>query len=251
MAVAGIIILVVLQYVVNGCPTITTINGTCCDLPGFTFTEKLQVKTGIYSITNFCGNCGHVAKGYCDTTTAGGGWLVIQRRDKKYSASFHKGWVEYVKGFGDLNKEFWYGLEAMHCLTNRENFELRIDFIFANKTKSYMHYNHFRVGPAADNYRLNISGFTGITPTDPFYAFPINGREFTTYDRDNDLWSGNCALDGHGKETGGWWFSRCTYINPNYRYDHKRSWGFIRLGNKWYDPVFFEMKVRPSKCSYN
>ena len=45
-----------------------------------------------------------------------------------------------------------------------------IDFTFDNGTKSFMHYNHFSVGPATDNYRLSISGFTGITPTDPFTA---------------------------------------------------------------------------------
>ena len=49
-----------------------------------------------------------------------------------------------------------------------------------------MHYNHFRVGPATDNYQLSISGFTGITPTDPFTTHPLNGQQFSTYDRDND-----------------------------------------------------------------
>ena len=62
----------------------------------------------------------------------------------------------------------------MHCLTNTGNWELRIDFAFDNGTKSFMHYNHFSVGPATDNYRLNISGFTGITPTDRFTTFNIN-----------------------------------------------------------------------------
>ena len=51
----------------------------------------------------------------------------------------------------------------MHCLTSNGNWELRIDFTFDNGTKSFMHYSHFRVGPATDNYRLSTSGFTGIT----------------------------------------------------------------------------------------
>ena len=63
-----------------------------------------------------------------------------------------------------------------------------------------MHYNGFSVGPATDNYRLNIPELTRITPTDPFtIGHSINGQQFTTCDRDNDQWNnGNCALNGHG-----------------------------------------------------
>ena len=46
--------------------------------------------------------------GYCDTMTAGGGWLVIQRR-KDGSEDFNRNWVEYEDGFGSLTGEFWYG----------------------------------------------------------------------------------------------------------------------------------------------
>ena len=53
-------------------------------------------------------------QGYCDATSGGGSWLVIQRRIQKYSTDFHKKW----DGFGDLNKEFWYGLRPIRCLTN-------------------------------------------------------------------------------------------------------------------------------------
>ena len=74
----------------------------------------------------------------------------------------------------------------MNCLTSKGNWELRIYFTFDNGTKSFMYYNHFRVGPATDNYRLSISGFTGITPTNPFATGPLNGQQFSTYDRDND-----------------------------------------------------------------
>ena len=60
-----------------------------------------------------------MAEGYCDVSTAGGGWQVIRRRDKLYSTNFCRGWMEYVDGFGDLNKEFWYGLKLIYCLTNQ------------------------------------------------------------------------------------------------------------------------------------
>ena len=125
---------------------------------------------------------------------------MVQRRTNS-SESFHRNWNDYEKGFGSLTSELWYGLHALHCLTINGNWELCIDFTFENGTKSFMQYNHFRVGPATDNYRLSISRFTGITPDDPFTTYPLNGEQFSTYDRDNDKWRGNCAFNGHGEES--------------------------------------------------
>ena len=139
-----------------------------------------RVEECIYTIVNFCGVKCSNTRVYCDTTSGGGGWIVIQRRDKQYSTSFHRSWTEYVDGFGNLDYEFWLGLRGMHCLTSKGNWELQIDFTFNNGTKSFMHYNNFSVRPATDNYRLSISEFTGITPTDPFTTNPINRMQFTT-----------------------------------------------------------------------
>jgi len=113
-----------------------------------------------------------------------------------------------------------------------------------------MHYNHFRVGPATDNYQLSISGFAGITPTDPFTTYtPLNGQQFSTYDKDNDQSSSNCVLNGHGEQSGGWWHKNCNSINLNYNYKLSgKGWGFMLLGDKWYYPKFIEMKLRPLKC---
>ena len=220
----------------------------CCRL-GYNNTHFNANSPGVYTIANFCGVKCSNTRVYCDTTSGGEGWLVIQRRDKQYSTSFHRSWTEYVDGFGDLYKEFWLGLRGMHCLTSEGNWELRIDFTFSNGTKSFMHYNNFRVEPATDNYRLSISGFTGITPTDPIdFYFSNNGQQFSTYDRDNDQWStGNCALDGHGDESGECWHNNCNWINLNYNYNHTGRWGFVDLDGQWYSPIFIEMKI----CSVN
>ena len=51
----------------------------------------------------------------------------------------------------------------------------------------------FKVGNATDEYPLTISGFTGITPTDPFTEGHHNGKKFSTYDNGNDKHSVNCA----------------------------------------------------------
>ena len=65
----------------------------------------------------------------------------------------------------------------------------------------------FKVGSATDEYPLTISGFTGITPEDPFATYSLNGRKFSTYDNDNDKHSlHNCAA--HIKGNGGWWYNQ-------------------------------------------
>ena len=65
----------------------------------------------------------------CDMETDGGGWIVIQRRIVNGSVNFTRGWNYYVNGFGDLNGEFWYGLDNIHYLTARDDVELRIDMV--------------------------------------------------------------------------------------------------------------------------
>ena len=65
-------------------------------------------------------------RAYCDTSSGGGGWTVIQRR-KDGSVDFKNGdWVEYEDGFGNLYCALWIGLKSLHCLTNQGNWELRV-----------------------------------------------------------------------------------------------------------------------------
>ena len=217
----------------------------CCDLGfrQFKFNEIVN-KPKVYKFKNFCNNCrSPPTTGYCDTITNGGGWLVVQRRTNG-SENFHRNWNDYEMGFGSLTGELWYGLYALYCLTSSGNWELRIDFTFSNGTKSFMHYKHFRVGPATDNYRLDIAGFIGITPTDPFTSWNINYVQFATYDRVDKY---DCAINGHGSiAPGGWWHRNCFHINLNYNYGGRL--GFILLANTWYSPPFFEMKIRPVNC---
>ena len=195
------------------------------------------LKSHVYNITNFCGDCEAAAEGYCDAVTDGGGWLVVQRRQDG-SVDFNIGWVEYEEGFGSLTGEFWYGLRPLHCLTSQGQWQLRIDFTFTNGTKSYLTYKSFSVGPANSQYQLNISGFTGVT-TDPFSisSTPLNGMKFTTKDRDNDNSDINCADINNG---GGWWYNTCSFILIN-----KSK---IYLDSKYHYLSFTEMKIKPITC---
>ena len=191
----------------------------CCDLKMF------SAPSGVYKINKAF----DTASIYCYMTTDGGGWIVIQRNKKDSLVNFNRNWTDYEEGFGNLTTEFWYGLEEIHCLTQRGQWEMRVDYQKNDKTWSYLHYNQFSVGSASEEYPLTVGGFTGVG-TDLFALGPLNGMKFSTPDNDNDKWSRNCAATWKG----GWWYNSCFHININRQ---PPSIG-----------VFSEMKIRPKDC---
>ena len=94
-------------------------------------------------------------------------------------------WTDYVYGFGDLEGEFWYGLENIHCLTTREDVELRIEVGNETTPSIVWTYQLFRVGGAETNYVLTIGEGEGTGAPDGM-AYQ-NGSPFSTRDRDKVL----------------------------------------------------------------
>ena len=175
---------------------------------------------------------------YCNMTTDNGGWIVIQRNRINSQLSFDKNWKEYEEGFGDLNEDFWAGLELVHTLIQRGQWEMRVDYQKNDKTWSYLHYNQFSVGGASEEYPLTVGGFTGVG-TDWFNGnyYPHNGMKFSTPDNDNDGWSeGNCATSYNS----GWWYNSCYHININRQPPN----GNVGADNY----LFSEMKIRSKDC---
>ena len=198
---------------------------SCCDL------RIVSSVSGVYKLNKGTFNSADV---YCDMNTTTGGWIVIQRNKKDSSVNFNKNWTDYEKGFGDLNTEFWYGLESMHCLTQRGQWEMRVDYQKTDKTWSYLHYNQFSVGSASEKYLLIIGGFTGVG-SDPFAYH--NKMKFTTADNENDNWSGgNCAT--YVRYKSGWWYHTCRKVNLNKQPPEVNE----------QDVLFGEMKIRPKNC---
>jgi len=223
----------------------------CCDVAvKHHYFSINKNSSGVYNIIDFCQQ-GTTVQGYCDTLTDGGGWLVIQRR-KDGKQNFHRYWWEYEMGFGSLTGEFWFGLNALHCLTSQGQWELRIDLKLTNGTIVYLPYKKFAVGPATEQYPLTISGFTGYT-TDPFYShlrnprannhpWALNTMKFTTREVDNDLWPGvRCTVDYIGDKAGGWWYNNCADIFPNCQYNNTYN---IKLNGQWHSLPFMEIKIR-------
>ena len=50
----------------------------------------------------------------------------------------------------------------MHCLTQRGQWEMRVDYQDNDKTWSYLHYNQFNIGSASEGYLLTVGGFTAV-----------------------------------------------------------------------------------------
>ena len=177
---------------------------------------------------------------------------MFQRR-RDGSVSFYRGWVEYENGFGDVKGEHWLGLKKISCLTSvGVKTKLRIDLAdFAGHSK-YACYDSFHVGTPSTNYRLRIGGYqnwgVGVAG-DSMTSHNLNGRQFSTYDRDNNGVSGNCAVTSQGA----WWYYNCAYSNLNglYLYDQTNSRGitwlhFNATATSWRTLRYSDMKLRRS-----
>ena len=237
MVLSFLLILAMSLLLVNASDTCSLKHCTrirsCCDLRTYSLRDA---PNGVYKMSLYLGTFTY-ANVYCDMTTGGGGWIVIQRNRINSKQSFDKNWKEYEDGFGDLNEDFWAGLKMMNNLTQRGQWELRVDFQKNDKTWSHLHYNHFSVGSDSEEYPLTVSGYTGISG-DYFTAGnePANNAKFSTYDNDNDVWSSNCASN-YGN---GWWFYSCFDINPNYQ---------PPMSDAPTKVLFMEMKIRPKGCT--
>ena len=176
---------------------------------------------------------------------------MIQRRVPSGSVNFTRGWKDYEEGFGDLHSEFWYGLRNIHCLTTREDVELRIDMKDEQGNKVTWVYQQFSVDGPDQKYRLHIGQGTG-TPG-PFDAMigthSLNNMNFSTFDRDNDATGRyHCAASYKG----GWWYRNCHHSNLNGL--HTSNTVTQRIvwynGSSWIYYPSVEMKVRPKTCAH-
>ncbi|XP_053383665.1 microfibril-associated glycoprotein 4-like [Mercenaria mercenaria] len=211
----------------------------------------------------------------CDMDTTSGGWTVIQRRVSK--SNFYRDWNDYESGFGSLNGNFWLGNLYIHMLTSTDRYELRIDLTTGgsnvpriqygsmsciwlmdpycilgtllppvdltsiDRETAYAHYREFSVSNAESGYRLYVREYRG-NAGDSLISNG-NGMRFSTYDRDNDISSSNCAVLYHGA----WWYDSCHTSNLNGDYgntDYAKGpvwWPWKR----YYSPMkTTEMKIR-------
>ena len=97
---------------------------------------------------------------FCDQTTDGGGWTVFQKRTDG-SIDFYRDWANYKNGFGNLNGEFWLGLDKIHRLTSSDNFKLRVDLKDWQGQSRFAKYTSFTIASEGNKYKLNVGSYSG------------------------------------------------------------------------------------------
>ncbi|XP_062585417.1 angiopoietin-related protein 7-like isoform X2 [Saccostrea cucullata] len=144
----------------------------------------------------------------CDMESKGGGWTVIQRRNRESPyVNFNAAWDEYKRGFGDVPGMYWLGNEVIHQLTTTYKNSLYIRLKSTKNESFEVQYSSFSISNDSDDYRLSLGEKSGNI-ADAFRSYNIVGFPFYTFDRDNKH---KCA-SRHGS---GWWFDYCYHVNLN------------------------------------
>ena len=97
---------------------------------------------------------------YCDQKTAGGGWTVFQKR-RDGSVDFFRSWDAYKRGFGNLNGEFWLGLDKINRLTVSSGNKLRVDLEDVHGKTAFAEYSSFAVTSERAKYQLSLGTYSG------------------------------------------------------------------------------------------
>lgn len=139
----------------------------------------------------------------CDGETRGGGWLIFLRRFDG-CVDFFRAWKDYKKGFGDLQGEFFLGLDKLHAITNDEPQELLVLLADFRDNVAYERYDKFGIGDEHARYKLHTLGKASGTAGDSLSYH--HGMPFSTFDRvHSGHTSSHCARRLHGA----YWYNCC------------------------------------------
>ncbi|XP_039644735.1 microfibril-associated glycoprotein 4-like [Perca fluviatilis] len=177
-------------------------------------------------------------------TSEGGRWTVFQRR-MDGTLNFYRGWDQYKTGFGNGAGEYWLGLDNIYYLTNNKKSELMVEMEDFEGRKAFARYSSFSVGAAGGGFVLTVSGFSGGAGDS---LATHNGMKFSTFDKDQDNYGGNCARS----YLGAFWYNGCGHTNPNGIYRWGADGTISYVGVEWvhwkgynYSLKTISMKVRP------
>ncbi|KAG5881497.1 hypothetical protein JTB14_001641 [Gonioctena quinquepunctata] len=172
------------------------------------------------------------------------GIYEIQPRLSKNLLDFFLDWREYKFGFGDLNGEFWLGLENIHSLTASARNELLVELTDKDQKKAYAHYKTFKIGSEPNGYQLSVvTGYSGDLGDSMTYHL---GMKFSTKDYDQDGSEVHCAE----KYMGAWWYNSCFGSSLNGKLINRDGEDeYLFTGVHWntkYSYSATRMLVRPS-----
>ncbi|XP_017956844.1 angiopoietin-related protein 7 isoform X2 [Drosophila navojoa] len=151
-------------------------------------------------------------------------WMIIQRRGYKM-VDFNQGWFSFVEGFGNLDEDYWIGLDKIHAMTKSHMHELYIHLVFANNETRYAYYDNFAISGKSDDYKLrSLGNYVGNAGdglrTHEHHIFRTIRYDTKTTVEYNRWWQHeypNCNLNGtfsEKTEFGVWW-CRC---NGTYKF---------------------------------
>uniref|UniRef100_A0A6P4ES89 Angiopoietin-related protein 6-like n=1 Tax=Drosophila rhopaloa TaxID=1041015 RepID=A0A6P4ES89_DRORH len=165
---------------------------------------------------------------------------LLRRNDG--SQDFFLEWKDYQKGFGQLDNEFFIGLDKLHAMTSSEPHELLVLLENFYGNQSYELYDNFRVGPESNNYTLeSVGSFSGDAGDSLEYHL---GRQFTTKER------GDCAKGFQGA----WWYYNCLHSDLCGMYGEMQGvygiiWSSFRTGEFMDMMKRAVMLIRPATFS--
>ncbi|XP_050086521.1 ryncolin-1-like [Anopheles aquasalis] len=192
----------------EGITTTTTPSTTTLHLKLASYSSCKDVPSnvsGVYLI--HVNNDSSPFKMYCEQEKFDGGWIVVQHRFNG-SVDFYRNWTEYREGFGELENEFWLGLELVHQLTTARAHEIIFEIEDFSDNYGYARYNEFKIGSESEQYCLTIGKYSGTAGD----AMGLHkGIKFSTMDRDNDGDNGHCAQ----KWASAWWYNGCSDADLN------------------------------------
>ncbi|ELT93357.1 hypothetical protein CAPTEDRAFT_27725, partial [Capitella teleta] len=87
-------------------------------------------------------------------------WIVIQHRYAPFHLSFNRAYQDYKDGFGDLNGEFWLGLQKIHEITSDPHVDYQLQFELYKTAGERLHWvaDNFKVASEGTGYRETIDG---------------------------------------------------------------------------------------------
>lgn len=138
----------------------------------------------------------------CESNAYGSGWTIILRRTDG-SVDFYRDWNTYKKGFGELDGEFFLGLDKIHAMTSERSQQLLVDLEDFEQTKRFELYERFAIDNEEYKFALHTLGKAYGSAGDSLRIH--HGMKFSTFDRHYANYSSNCAEKYHGA----WWYNAC------------------------------------------